>query len=211
MIAPEGDTRPDLSGIILAGGRSSRFGRDKLAEPVGGEPLLWRPLRVLADVCPELIVVVAPDGPDPVLPKDVPATVRIARDPEAFGGPLVGLRAGCALATGRRVIAVAGDQPGIRPDLLRLLADELDAAGGTPVRAAALVDPDGVLRPLPCVVDRARAIGAADALLAGSERRIRALLSALGARAVEAARWRPVDPEAAWTLDIDEPADLGRL
>jgi molybdopterin-guanine dinucleotide biosynthesis protein A len=31
-----------ISVAILAGGRSSRFGRDKLAEPIDGQPLLSR-------------------------------------------------------------------------------------------------------------------------------------------------------------------------
>ena len=44
-------TEPTVTGLVLAGGRSSRFGRDKLAEPIDGRPLLWhaidavRPLR----------------------------------------------------------------------------------------------------------------------------------------------------------------------
>jgi molybdopterin-guanine dinucleotide biosynthesis protein A len=38
---------------VLAGGRSTRFGRDKLLEPLDGEPLLWRSIRALAGVCDE--------------------------------------------------------------------------------------------------------------------------------------------------------------
>ena len=33
-------TEPTVTGLVLAGGRSSRFGRDKLAEPIDGRPLL---------------------------------------------------------------------------------------------------------------------------------------------------------------------------
>ncbi|MGH2474787.1 MAG: NTP transferase domain-containing protein, partial [Candidatus Limnocylindrales bacterium] len=34
------DAAPRIGAIVLAGGRSSRFGRDKLAEPMDGRPLL---------------------------------------------------------------------------------------------------------------------------------------------------------------------------
>lgn len=32
----------DCTGVVLAGGRSARMGRDKAALPIGGEPLLRR-------------------------------------------------------------------------------------------------------------------------------------------------------------------------
>ena len=37
---PTGDGLPEVAGVVLAGGRSTRFGRDKLAEPYRGMPLL---------------------------------------------------------------------------------------------------------------------------------------------------------------------------
>ncbi|MBM4015530.1 MAG: hypothetical protein FJ293_11290, partial [Planctomycetes bacterium] len=45
--------------LLLAGGRSSRFGRDKACEPFGtaGEPLALRALRRLAGVAPSQVLV----------------------------------------------------------------------------------------------------------------------------------------------------------
>lgn len=197
---------PRVSGVVLAGGRSSRFGRDKLAEPIDGEPLLWRPIRALAAAgCAEVVVVVAPDAPEPALPPDVAVPVRFARDPEPFGGPLVGLHAGLVAVPGGLALVVAGDQPDLRPALLRLLAEQ--AAPGQ-AAAAALVDPAGVMRPIPCALDRAPAEMTAGELLRTGERRIRALLAALRAEPVSELAWRPADPDAAWTRDVDEPRDL---
>lgn len=45
-----GPTSVSVSAIVLAGGRSSRFGRDKLAEPIAGEPLLNRTIAALGPV-----------------------------------------------------------------------------------------------------------------------------------------------------------------
>jgi molybdenum cofactor guanylyltransferase len=198
----------DTDGIVLAGGRSSRFGRDKLAEPIDGEPLLWRPIRALAAAgCAGIIVVIEPEAEGPATPPELGSRIRFARDPEPFGGPLVGLRAGLLTSQAARVVVVAGDQPGLRPELLRLFRA---AVGDVSTRLAAvvLVDPAGVRRPLPCALDRRLALAAADSLLAAGERRLRAMLDRLEVVAIEPAAWLPVDPDADWTRDIDAPEDL---
>lgn len=56
------DTRKPLGvaevvGVVLAGGRSRRFGVDKARVEVGGEPLVVRTVRVLAEVLGEVVVV----------------------------------------------------------------------------------------------------------------------------------------------------------
>ena len=211
--------RTDIAGIVLAGGSSRRFGSDKLAAEIDGEPLLWRPLRALAGAeIDELIVVVGPDGPQPALPPEVleeleelvgpegQRSVRIVRDPEAFGGPLVGLRTGLLAARADRVIVVAGDQPSLRPELLLLLVDPAIAPGSAD--AVALIDPNGVRRPIPCALHRRRALAAAEELLATDERRLRSLLDRLDVTSIDEATWRPVDPDAGWTRDVDLPEDL---
>jgi molybdopterin-guanine dinucleotide biosynthesis protein A len=206
---------PVLGGIVLAGGRSSRFGSDKLRAEIGGEPLLWRPIRALAAAgCADIVVVVAPEAPEPDLPIEVGSTVRFARDPEPFGGPLVGLRAGLAATDARRVLVAAGDQPDLAPALFVLLAGALDRPpaadrpGGPPIpHAAVLVDPEGVARPLPCLLDCEPALAVADRTLASGRRSLRDLLGGLGALELPEAVWRPADPGAAWTRDVDTPED----
>ncbi len=209
-------SRTDVAGIVLAGGRSRRYGSDKLVAEIDGEPLLWRPIRALAAAdIDELIVVISPDGPPPTLPPeelgaheglDGHGPIRIVRDPVAFGGPLVGLRSGLQVARADRVIVVAGDQPSLRPELLRLLVDPAIAPASAD--AVALIDPDGVRRPLPSALHRRRALAAADALLAADERRLRSLLDRLDVTSVGEPTWRVVDPDAGWTRDVDTPEDL---
>ena len=206
---------PAPTGIVLAGGRSTRFGGDKLTAELDGEPLLWRPIRSLAATgCETIVVAIARDRPTPTLPPDLAVDIRIAHDREPDGGPLVGLQAGLAAAPTGVAIVVAGDQPALRPALLRAMVEarhepvEPGLPGGRTPLAVVLVDPDGIARPLPCVVDRDAALAAADRLLAGRDTRLRALLRALDAREVPELAWRRHDPDAAWTLDVDEPDDL---
>ena len=49
-----------IGAIVLAGGRSSRFGRDKLAEIVDGRPLLDHAIDAVRAVATDIVVVVAP-------------------------------------------------------------------------------------------------------------------------------------------------------
>jgi molybdenum cofactor guanylyltransferase len=188
------------SGIVLAGGASRRFGSDKLEVRIEGVRLLDLALGSLIDLVGEIVVVVAPGRPAPALSAVVGNTpVRLAVDPEPFGGPLAGIRTGLAAAHGGRVIVVGGDMPSIIPGVLRLLLDRPPAA---------LADEVDALRPLPCVLDRIPALSAAERLLGSGERRLRALLVELGTVAIPWAEWSVEDPAGLSLHDIDEPADV---
>ena len=49
-----------LTGVVLAGGKSRRLGRNKLVEPFQGGPLIARVIERLRPVCGEIVVVGAP-------------------------------------------------------------------------------------------------------------------------------------------------------
>ena len=196
-------------GIVLAGGRSSRFGRDKLAERIDGAPLLWRPIRALAAAgCAEIVLVLSPSGGAPSLPEDVVARVRLVRDDEAFGGPLSGLRTGLGVVTAAvgdgTVLVVGGDQPSLAPAVLRDLATRIDLGR----RAVTLADRTGRMRPLPLAVAARPAFAAATGLLGKGERRLRVLATTLAADMVAFDEWIVLDPAAATLADIDLPSDL---
>ena len=198
---------PAASGIVLAGGRSTRFGRDKLAEPLRGRPLVHWSILALASVCTEVVVVVPPIGNPPPLPsvREIGVPIRVVRDPEPAGGPLVGLLAGVERAAESTALAVGGDMPGLVPDVLATL---LRALAASDAAAAALVL-RGRLQPLPAAVRTGAATDAARALVAGGERRLQSLLGALLVRELDEGEWRALDPTAATLRDVDLPEDLG--
>ncbi|HEY7524104.1 MAG TPA: molybdenum cofactor guanylyltransferase [Candidatus Limnocylindrales bacterium] len=197
-------TGPAASGIVLAGGRSSRFGRDKLAEPIEGRPLLHRAIAAVAGVCTETLVVVTPVEAPPPLPAGL--AVHVVRDPEPFGGPLVGLFAGLEQAREPLALVVAGDMPDLQPGVLRALVHALDDEDV----AGAVLRYRGRDQPLPMAVRNGIAATRARDLLARGERSLAALVSAVRARALEESDWRGVDPTAATLHDIDRPSDLDR-
>ena len=192
------------SGIVLAGGRSSRFGGDKLAARIGDLTLLERAVAPVALVSTEVIIVLAAGDE-----RELPATsvpVRRAVDPEAFGGPLVGLLAGLEAAREPIAIVVGGDMPTLAPEVLRMLIGLLLASEGT--RDAAVLVQRGEMRPLPCAVRNGAATQAAPHLLGEGERSLLALIRSLPALLVAEGEWRPLDPMAATLLDVDVPGDL---
>jgi molybdenum cofactor guanylyltransferase len=192
------------SGIVLAGGRSSRFGGDKLAARIGDSTLLERAVAAVAAVSTEVIVVLAAGDERELPAASVP--VRRAVDPEPFGGPLVGLLAGLEAAREPIAIVAGGDMPTLSPDVLRKLLSVLLASDGS-YDGAVLVR-RGETRPLPCAVRNGAATLSARRLLGDGERSLRAFIRSLSALSIAEGDWRPLDPTAATLYDVDVPGDL---
>lgn len=192
------------SGILLAGGASRRFGRPKIVEPLDGAPLFHRPLRALLDSCDDVVIVLAPDAPEPPLP-DGSSRVSFARDQVAYEGPLAGTRVGLEHVRGEHAVLVAGDMPGVSSKLLSLMAER----AGPRANAIVLREGQGT-RPLPAVLQVASALALARTLLDGGERRLRALVEGLEPEGLPESVWSRVDLEGAWRRDVDLPGDLPR-
>jgi molybdopterin-guanine dinucleotide biosynthesis protein A len=192
-----------VSGIVLAGGRSRRFGSDKLATRVGGGTLLDRSIAALATVAVDLVIVVAPG--DARVPGPASRPLRVVADPETHGGPLVGLLTGLESVEQPLVIVVGGDMPTLRPDVLRLLVRTLASQptiGGVALRSR------GTLVPLPAAVRTGAATDVARRLVGDGERRLRSLFERLPTRILDEGEWRPLDPDGETLRDVDRPADL---
>jgi molybdopterin-guanine dinucleotide biosynthesis protein A len=187
-----------IGAIVLAGGRSSRFGRDKLAEPLDGRPLLHHAIAAVRVLTDEIVVVAAPES-EPALPEGV----RLVHDDRPFEGPLVALGVGLAASPVDRVIVVAGDMPFLAPAVLRRLL-----AAITVEATAAILEVDGPRAILPFALAVGPASLAVQRLVSAGGRRLGALLDVLDIRVVPAALWRPDDPDGRTLRDVDSPDDL---
>lgn len=179
-----------------------RFGRDKLAETYRGAPLLHHAVLRLAEVCGDLVVVLAPDAAEPSMPIGVPA--RFVRDPTEGEGPLAGAHAGLGAVRAELALLAGGDMPDLQT---RVLLEMLQVADSAPVEAVALRDGDRV-RPLPCIVRTHRAADVSHALLHDGRRALVDLLNALRLAVVDEPTWRSLDADGRTLFDVDVPSDL---
>jgi len=189
-----------VTGLVLAGGRSSRFGRDKLAERIDGRTLLDSAIDGVTPAATDILVVSAP-GAAP----DLPAGAWLVHDPVAFEGPLAGVAAGLRAAREAIVLAVGGDMPTLVGAVIDSMLAALDVAGVE----AVVLEHEGRARPLPIAMRRDPALAAVDVLLADGERRLRALIETLETTVIPEPTWRALDPYGMTVRDIDTPADLG--
>lgn len=103
--------RPDVAGLVLAGGRSSRFGGEKAAALFRGRPLLLGAVERLAEVCAHVAVNARPGSEAERLAGNLPVLHDRPQDPQ---GPLAGIRAGLAWARGlgaARLVVIPCDSP----------------------------------------------------------------------------------------------------
>lgn len=137
--------RAKIPAVILAGGRSTRMGRNKALVLLDGEPLIKCVMRRLKDQC-DPIAINANAEPElfaefglPVLPDTVPG----------FPGPLAGVLAGMEWAASigaEAVVTVSVDTPFIPLDLVHRLRE---AAGKHGIATAASPDETGRMRDHP--------------------------------------------------------------
>lgn len=152
------------AGLILAGGRSSRFGSDKAAARIGGRSLMDLALTGLRPSCRVTAASSRPDSVAASLAVELGLAVLADRagDPP---GPLAGIRAGLewAEALGLQRLAVRPvDTPFLADDIFERLARAMADAP-----AAYCVSPDGP-QPL-CALWTLRPLANLNAVLAAGD------------------------------------------
>ena len=103
-----------LTGVLLVGGASTRFGSPKALAQIDGETFADRARRVLADACDEVLVVgKAADG----LP------FAVIDDGTEVRAPIAGVVAGLRAAANDVAVFVPVDCPWMTADAVRALGD----------------------------------------------------------------------------------------
>lgn len=198
-----GSARGQWTAVLLAGGRSSRFGSDKVLARLAGTRLVDLVLSAIPSDVPVILV-----GPDP---GSLPAWVRQVRETPAFGGPVAGIATALPLihtpllgVIAADMPAAAGHLPGLVVSLLGNPGSDLDVVDESDdvdePDACLPVDPSGRLQPL-CGAYRVAAVA----------RVIRQSGNPAGMAMrtiVDQLRVRAVPWPAQWTWDVDTPEDL---
>jgi molybdopterin-guanine dinucleotide biosynthesis protein A len=103
----------EITGIILAGGKSSRYGQDKALAEINGIRLVERVIAVMGPIFKQLIII--SNNPDNYAYLQVP----VFRDMIKGVGPLGGISTGLEVISADAGFFVACDMPFLNPDLVR--------------------------------------------------------------------------------------------
>ena len=201
-----------VTGIVLAGGKSIRLGRDKALETVGKRTLLQRVVDALAQVSDDIVVVTSPGQTEERVPPS--PLVRVVRDIHPERGPAAGLYAGLRAARSVYSWAVGCDLPFLNPMLLSYLmtlAPGYDAV--IPTIEVPLKESRDSKRPdqtLHAVYNKS-CIPILEELLGGqSSIAIHDLLPRINVCYVKEAEVEELDPELRSFFNINTEADLAR-
>ena len=182
------------TGLVLAGGHSTRFGEaDKSVAAVDEKPMVRRVADRVASVTDELVVNCRDDQRAAIADALDGLDYRLAVDPVPDEGPVAGIRTGLRVARGDAVAVVACDMPLADPELFERLFERADTA--------AVPRADGHLQPLHAVYGRHAARFACDRTLANGSRRLADALARLDPAVVDA-------PTADPFTNVNTMADL---
>jgi molybdenum cofactor guanylyltransferase len=125
--------------VVLAGGRSSRFGMPKHAAPFLGKPMLRWILEAVEPLASEVIVM----GAYGVRLAEYHAGphVRVISDPEPYPGPLAALTRGLEATGADLAFALSCDAPLLQSALLQNLADRIGEHDAIVPRIGGLAQP----------------------------------------------------------------------
>lgn len=202
--------RASVTAIVLAGGRSTRFGSTKLDAELDGRPLLDHVLHAVGLVADE--VVLAGGSGAGAAHETGGRPIRTIDDDEPFAGPLAALAGALRDTTTELAIVVGGDMPALVPAVLEAMLGRLgDAEERDAVLLASPVPGSHRRQVLPLALRAGNASSAAAQALAVGDRSLVRMLDRLRSIEIPASEWLALDPAGRTLLDVDRPADLERI
>jgi molybdopterin-guanine dinucleotide biosynthesis protein A len=202
--------RVPVTGVVLAGGRSRRMGRDKALVRIGGRTLVERVSETLASACGRVIVAAGDMRALSVLA--LPAGTRVVADEVAHQGPLGGLATALAEMRTEWAFVAGVDMPFLREEVVRALwAELLRVERANPSRRFDVLMPVGEKGPEPLLALYRRSCRSAiREMLAVGERRVSALHSRVAVCEVPVGLLQAADPELVSLVNVNTAEDLAR-
>lgn len=172
----------NVSGIILAGGKSRRMGRNKALLDLGGLTLIERVAGVMSGVCREIIIA----GGDP----GALGSLGYPVVPDAYPGcgPLSGIHAGIMAAGSQYCFISACDIPFLSEKLIRRVVSEAEGYD------AVILMHGEFYEPLCSLYGRAFAAAAETSIKKGAYKVMQSL---------ELVKWKPLAVEAGEFPDLE--------
>jgi len=198
LVTEAADKVRDVTGVVLAGGRSSRYGKNKAMEKVKGLPLIERALGTMEGIFHRVIVIT--NTPEEYAYLGVP----MFQDLIQGLGPLGGIYTGLKTIQDPVGFFVACDMPFLNPHLIRYLVGLRDGFDVVVPRVSGNIEALHGLYATQCGDSIER-------LIQSGTYQIFRFFSSVSVRFVtddEVRRW---DPDLRSFLNINTPDELKRL
>jgi len=183
----------NVCGIVLAGGKSTRMGKDKAMLQSGSETMLMRAVKEMFKFTDQVIIA-SHSGER----YSIPGAIEV-KDRYAGQGPLAGIHAGLTATEREYAFVVAVDMPFFRADLARFL---LERKEGYDVVVPVV---GGYAEPL-CAVYSRRCIGPIEELIERGRRKVVYLYDKVRVLKVKEEEWRKIADGSVFT-NINTPQD----
>ncbi len=187
----------DVTGVLLAGGKSRRMGEDKRFILVGRRTLFERSCAVLRELFEQVCVVIGQDSPS--LQADVP----VVRDLIPDCGSLSGLYTGLRWAKAQHIFLAACDMPFLDPNVIRYMVRLRDQADIVIGRWATRLQPTHAVYSRDC-------LPVIEEMMKVHNRKIQSMIDhpALAVRVIEETEIRQIDHHGRSMFNINTPSDL---
>jgi molybdopterin-guanine dinucleotide biosynthesis protein A len=189
-----------MTSIILAGGRSSRLGRNKSLQIVAGKTLIQWAIDRLAILSTEIIVATA-RGEE--IPYSSNASLKTVADIHPGKGPLAGIYSGLIASSSPRAIVVSCDTPFLSVGLLEYMTQTCPGFDIVVPRIQEKIEPL-------CAVYSKNCVDPIQELLEKNELKIIELYPMVTASYIEEAEIDRFDPEHLSFFNINSQSDLDR-
>lgn len=183
-----------LTGLILAGGKSSRMGRDKATMEYKGLPLIRHVLAAIEPVCDPVLII---GGNIHYESLDIPVVPDIAPG----GGAIMGIYTGLLESPNESALVVGCDMPFIKTALVKRLAEFAPRFDVVVPRIG------GHLEPLLAIYSK-RCIPEIDRMIRRGEKRILDFFPGVKVKELTEDDLRPFDPDLSSFLNLNTPEDL---
>ena len=188
----------DVTGVILAGGKSSRYGTNKALAKINGIPLIENVIRVMGSLFKDLVLIT--NTPDEYAYLELPMYEDLIK---GFG-PIGGIYTALNSITNDAGFFVACDMPSLNPGLIRYMVgirDDFDAV---------VPGISGKMETLHALYAR-RCLPAVRRLIDLREYQIFRFFPEVSVRHVKENEIRRFDPELKSFFNVNRPEELGRL
>ncbi|MDP2726350.1 MAG: molybdenum cofactor guanylyltransferase [Dehalococcoidia bacterium] len=191
--------------IVLAGGLSTRLGRDKVFLEMEGRTLLERVVARLSSMFRDILVVTSQRGREGIEKRGLQLgrEISLITDLYPSKGSLGGIYSGLAMSPASHNLVVACDMPFLNERLLAYMIQQM------PDFDVIIPRLEGVLEPLHAIYSKS-CLGPMKSLLDNDHLKIIDLFPQMRVRYIEEEEITPLDPQRLSFFNINTTADFQR-